>query len=511
MIYKLIISPLSRTAAIVFAATMFSSLSGSAQDKTKEMEMKPKDEFCKDGLVLWLDAADASTITKDENGAVSAWKDKSGQAHDAVAKDAKSSPKLIEKAMNEKPVIRFKDPEYLEISEIRAAKGPVSVFIVTQRSKEQASDRRWQRLISSSDPELKVDNKGTGFCMCATTEGKEYTATVLDMFDDARRIGPLLLGRSSDGGNILKGDIAEVLVFDRGFVAEDPIQSVLQYLSKKWGAKIARESQGWTRTGGLDKTPERKNELYPLSDQDNKGEWVKYEVMWDEFDGDKLDQAKWWDHNPRWKGREPALFMPSNVEVKDGKLNLTTRLEDVPKAPKGYNTFTSAAVQSRTLVRYGYFEIRAKAMKSHGSSAFWFYYHDDKEHTEIDVFEIGGGAPGFERKYNMNLHVFKKPGNNKHWSRGGIWNSPFNFADDYHIYGLEWDEKEVVFYVDGVPVHKDKNTDWNQALTLNFDSETMPTWFGMPDPKDLPSTFSVEYCRAWKKKDRMEEPIPGFK
>jgi len=28
----------------------------------------------------------------------------------------------------------------------------------------------------------------------------------------------------------------------------------------------------------------------------------------------------------------------------------------------------------------------------------------------------------------------------------------------------------------------------------------MPQWFGMVDDKDLPSTFSVEYVRAWKKK-----------
>jgi hypothetical protein len=26
----------------------------------------------------------------------------------------------------------------------------------------------------------------------------------------------------------------------------------------------------------------------------------------------------------------------------------------------------------------------------------------------------------------------------------------------------------------------------------------MPDWFGMPDDKDLPSTFSIEYVRAWK-------------
>jgi hypothetical protein len=27
----------------------------------------------------------------------------------------------------------------------------------------------------------------------------------------------------------------------------------------------------------------------------------------------------------------------------------------------------------------------------------------------------------------------------------------------------------------------------------------MPEWFGMPKDEDLPSTFSIEYVRAWKK------------
>jgi len=186
------------------------------------------------------------------------------------------------------------------------------------------------------------------------------------------------------------------------------------------------------------------------------------------------------------------------------------RCEDVKDAPKGYNTFTSAAVQSKTRVKYGYFEIKAKPMNSHGSSAFWLYYGDKEEWTEIDIFEIGGGAPGFERKYNMNLHVFQTPQEKRHWSRGGIWMAPWRLADDYHVYGLEWDERQVVYYVDGVPVRKTANTNWHQALTLDFDSETMPNWFGLPDPKELPSTFSIEYVRAWKKPGQDSSSLPGF-
>jgi len=140
-------------------------------------------------------------------------------------------------------------------------------------------------------------------------------------------------------------------------------------------------------------------------------------------------------------------------------------------------------------------------MKSHGSSSFWFYDNTPNLWTEIDVFEIGGGSPGFERKYNMNVHVFKTPTENKHWSSHGQWTAPSDLADDYHTCGLEWDSEKIKWYFDGVLVRWVENTHWHQSLTLNFDSETMPDWFGLPNDSNLPSTYSIEYIRAWKRND----------
>ena len=125
------------------------------------------------------------------------------------------------------------------------------------------------------------------------------------------------------------------------------------------------------------------------------------------------------------------------------------------------------------------------------------------------MFEIGGTAKGFERKYNMNLHAWKNgprrvdyvdpgPKDNEHLERHGEWLAPFRLADAYHVYGFEWDKDEIKYFVDGVLVRSVENTHWHQPLYLTFDSETMPDWFGMPKDDDLPSTFSVEYVRAWK-------------
>ena len=240
-----------------------------------------------------------------------------------------------------------------------------------------------------------------------------------------------------------------------------------------------------------------------MSDQANEGNWVKYEVMSDEFAGAELDAEKWWPKNPGWLGRQPAYFHPGNVTVGNGKLHLAMRKREVPEMPKdkGYHTYTSAVVKSKTAVKYGYFEVKCRPMKSNGSSSFWFYESSRELWTEIDVFEIGGAAPGFERKYNMNVHVFRTPTENKHWSKHGVWAAPSNLADGYHVYALQWDTERIKWYFDGVLVRWIENTHWHQALTLNFDSETMPKWFGLPKDKDLPSTYSIEYIRAWKKRE----------
>ncbi len=157
-------------------------------------------------------------------------------------------------------------------------------------------------------------------------------------------------------------------------------------------------------------------------------------------------------------------------------------------------------MHSKIRTCYGYYEVKAKPMNSAGSSSFWF----DQDGvpgwgTEIDVFEIGGKARGFESKYHMTLHVTRTPKENKHWQIHDAWIAPWRLADNFHVYGVDWGKEEIRFYVDGVLVRSVENTHWHQPLYLIFDSETMPQWFGMPEDKDLPSTFSVEYVRAWKK------------
>jgi hypothetical protein len=88
-------------------------------------------------------------------------------------------------------------------------------------------------------------------------------------------------------------------------------------------------------------------------------------------------------------------------------------------------------------------------MNSGGSSSFWFQQDETPGwQTEIDVFEIGGKAKGFEYKDNLTVHVFRTPRKKEHWQVGGAWVAPWRLADDYHVYELDWDKGEITSYVD---------------------------------------------------------------
>lgn len=286
----------------------------------------------------------------------------------------------------------------------------------------------------------------------------------------------------------------------------------------------------------------RTNDVRPLSHQ-NDLRYTLNPAFCDDFNA--FDDAKWYSlpsvpyHSGEALGRPPARYWKNNVAVESGEL--TVRMRQVnpaqtdptaddfdpastmdppaPGQPPFYGGYTSGQCISQQFVKYGYFEIRAKIMKSAGSSAFWFAYpaHTDPQ-TEIDVFEMGGkghtpnpnGDGTFldsANRYNMNYHLFESdafPGV-EGYNRDVCWTAPFDFADDYHVYGLDWQEDFVRWYVDGVLIHVKENLDQKYPMKVILDSEAFwggtldGGWFGYPVNSDLPSKFRIDYIRAWNK------------
>ena len=144
-------------------------------------------------------------------------------------------------------------------------------------------------------------------------------------------------------------------------------------------------------------------------------------------------------------------------------------------------------------------------MNSAGSSSFWFQQENPQANpgwsSEIDVFELCGKSATHDQRYYMTVHVFGTPQERRHWQVGSFCRAPWRFAEQFLVFGFEWGRDQLRWYVDGQLVRTVQNTHWHQPLYLIFDSETMSDWFGMPADVDLPSTFSIEYVRAWKHPD----------
>lgn len=230
----------------------------------------------------------------------------------------------------------------------------------------------------------------------------------------------------------------------------------------------------------------------PHSDPQNKGDWTLYEPLTDEFSGPLLDPLKWHTGIAGWPGRPPALFVTRNVGMADGVLAITMR-----KEPAGHD-YTTGAVQSAASILYGYFEVRARAMKSAGSSGFWLAHKDDENWNEVDIAEMGGSSPADPQRVFMSVHVFRENGVDRKQQDIAAATLKSNVAADFHIYGLWWTEKSLDFYIDGELRRHVENTSWHSPATIILDAETQGDWWGLPQDSDLPSVFTVDYVRVWK-------------
>ena len=210
-----------------------------------------------------------------------------------------------------------------------------------------------------------------------------------------------------------------------------------------------------------------------------KGQQVnmdKFELVWqDEFDGEELDKTKW-IYNWWERERKGGYWHEDMVDVRDGNLVITTAyFEDglpTPDAYKGYFAtrpddkdygpgWYTGVVETRNKFEqcYGYFECRAILPASTGMwSAFWMMNDQvenvdssGKDGTEVDIFEsmyYKDVPMGYGDAVVSGIH-YDGYGEGHQGDSIGKWfcNNPY---EEFNTYGLEWNEKEYIFYINGV-------------------------------------------------------------
>lgn len=285
---------------------------------------------------------------------------------------------------------------------------------------------------------------------------------------------------------------------------------------------------------------------YPLSDPSNSGQWILNGDFSDEFEGDSLNRSRWHLQGEfiegcegdacrdgiyynGFKGRWPAQFSSKNAWLDNGKLILETRWEPdfdfIDDCDTGNTEYcygkdlegnalpiTTAGVNTLKQFTYGYMEICSKAADAEITSSFWTIGSG----AEIDMFEMFGKYESESKKHKEKELKF----NMIEWSTGfeprfdTFIPTDWRVADDFHVYGFEWDDKSISVYLDGEFVHtytaadfnKGSGTEWffTGSQRLWVDQECFP-WNGLPNENDLPAQFQIQYIRVWQKANEIED------
>ncbi len=261
--------------------------------------------------------------------------------------------------------------------------------------------------------------------------------------------------------------------------------------------------------------------------------WVLNPDFSDEFNGSELDKTKWLDHHPTWKGRAPGLFLPSQVSVKDGYLQLKGgKMEkDTMVGNQNFN-IKGAAVVSKKTALFGYYECRVKAAATTMSTTFWFSGGGgigpkgcDRYHQEWDIQECIGREGEFKGKYfasgmHSNAHYWYTECNGKrHDYRAAQVRYEDNevASKEFHTYGGWWrDEISASYYYDNrEPKHQrffDSITKapMDKPMFMRLVHETYPfPWIALPTDEELAddtkNTVYYDWVRGYKLIDLKEK------
>lgn len=236
----------------------------------------------------------------------------------------------------------------------------------------------------------------------------------------------------------------------------------------------------------------------------------------DEFNGKEIDFSKWAaEENGHGGGNGELQYYvdrPENIRIENGHLVIEARKEKF-NAAGVEKEYTSGRLRTKRRASwlYGRFEIRAKLPQGRGIwPAIWMLPEKDiyggwAASGEIDIMELVGHEPG---KVHGTLH------HGAGWPKNVHTGAPFSlgkgsFADDFHVFAIEWEKGEIRWYVDGKLYQT--QTKWSstggefpapfdQPFHLILNLAVGGAWPGPPDASTVfPQRMTVDYVRVYQK------------
>lgn len=251
-------------------------------------------------------------------------------------------------------------------------------------------------------------------------------------------------------------------------------------------------------------------------------------LVWsDEFNGlgSAVDRSKWVleTGGEGWGNQELEYYTDrsENASAHDGNLVLKAVAEKYTGPDGVTRNYTSARLKTfgKFSQTYGRFEARIKIPYGQGMwPAFWMLGDDiDKVGWpacgEIDIMENIGKEPAI---IHGSIHG---PG----YVGGTGIEAPYTlptkqrFADDFHVFAVEWDPDSVSFYVDHDLYVRRTRADLKPGWKWVFDKPFFlilnlavgGDWPGNPDASTVfPQIMLVDYVRVYKRSEPVKQETP---
>lgn len=246
----------------------------------------------------------------------------------------------------------------------------------------------------------------------------------------------------------------------------------------------------------------------------NTSDW---KLIWsDEFTGEKLDDTKW-NRQVEKAGRfnrewQRYTNSEDNAYVENGQLVIKA----IHTAKKhGSNKYTSARLNTAGKFNFKFGKVSAR-IKLPGTlgiwPAFWMLGANIDENGgdtpwpfcgEVDILELYGSInPGV---VEANVHFANKKGVHDQMGAKPFALKKGTFEDEFHVFDLEWNEKELIWYVDGerytsYSIESEMFSAFRKEFFLLLNVAVGGNHAGRPNAKSVfPQSMYVDWVRVYQR------------
>jgi beta-glucanase (GH16 family) len=228
----------------------------------------------------------------------------------------------------------------------------------------------------------------------------------------------------------------------------------------------------------------------------------------DEFDGSQLDRTKWVEETGGhgFGNNELEYYTDGgrNVSVGGGNLVIEARREEREGRHYTSARLKTAGLKERT---YGRYEARIRIPRGQGIwPAFWLLGADCEKTGwprcgEIDIMENIGKEPAIVHGtiHGPGYSGEHGPGKPSALASGA-------YADDYHVYAVEWEPGEIRWYRDGILYNTARpelvKGQWvfDHPFFVILNLAVGGGWPGNPDASTtFPQRMLVDYVRVYRR------------